>query len=104
MPETITDLVIRIEKTLDEGDTRTCIILCDQILKQDFNNSYAWERMYEFTHAAGDLQGFKVRFSRRYYPDRFHQLELTEEAASVTSPFVTGTNLLGDVRITEGVR
>ena len=96
MPETITDLVIRIEKTLDEGDTRTCIILCDQILKQDFNNSYAWERMYEFTHAAGDLQGFKVRFARAYYPDHFYQLELTEQVAAVNSPFVTGTNLLGE--------
>jgi hypothetical protein len=96
MPESITDLVIRIEKTIDEGDTRTCIILCDQILKQDFNNSYAWERMFEFTQAAGDLQGFKVRFARTYYPDRFHQLELSEEAASATSPFLTGTNLLGE--------
>ena len=52
--------------------------------------------MYEFTHAAGDLQGFKVRFARAYYPDHFYQLELTEQVAAVNSPFVTGTNLLGE--------
>ena len=96
MPETITDLVIRIEKTLDEGDIRTCIILCDQILKQDFNNSYAWERMFEFTRGSGDLQGFKVRFARRYYPEQFNRLEIPAESAAATSPFLTGTNLLGE--------
>lgn len=96
MPETITDLVIRIEKTMDEGDERTCIILCDQILKQDFNNSYAWQRIYEFTHGAGDLEHFKVRFVRRYYPEKFHQLELPDDAEGIVSPFLTGTNLLGE--------
>lgn len=96
MPESITDLVIRIEKNLDEGDTRACIILCDQILKQDFNNLYAWERMFEFAHGSGDLQNFKVRYARKYYPDKFHLLELPEEIASITSPFLTGTNLLGE--------
>jgi hypothetical protein len=96
MPESITDLVIRIEKTLDEGDTRTCIILCDQILKQDFNNSYAWERMYEFAHGTGDIELFKIRYARAYYPDKFHQLEPPEHGAGVTSPFLTGTNLLGE--------
>jgi len=96
MPESITDLVIRIEKTLDEGDTRTCIILCDQILKQDFNNSYAWERMFEFAHGAGELEIFKVRFARQFYPDKFHLLEPPAHGAGVTSPFLTGTNLLGE--------
>ncbi len=96
MAETITDLVIRIEKTIDAGDMRTATILCDQILQQDFTNSYAWERMYQLVGGSGDLASFQSNFAQKYYPDRVYLLTGKKSKTGKPPPFTPGTSIFSE--------
>ena len=96
MAESITDLVIRIEKTIDAGDMRTATILCDQILQQDFTNSYAWERMYQLVGGSGDLGTFQSNFAQKYYPDRVHLLTNKKSKTGKPPPFLPGTSIFSE--------
>jgi pilus assembly protein CpaE len=63
-------LLAKAEKAYQKRDKRRGAQYVDEVLKKDFNYPGAWELLYRRYGQGQTLEGFRLSFTRKFYPDR----------------------------------